>query len=251
MHNGTDIYATKVCSRALRKKYQDGIIPVIPDIKRFSPKEGSLMRGRNPVDYALRMDEAGAPVISVVTEQEHYGGSLKLLEEVSESVMVPVLRKDFIRTKQQIKDSKEAGAAAVLLIASILDRKQLIDLIEFAYINGLEPLVEVHSYIEMHLVNELKLPLVGINNRNIMKYEVDYGDVVMTECLNNNFHKTREYAVIFVIFMVLFSYRISDIPGDVNGGLSYSNYAKEKVRTVYEDSDCIERAWGCTCLSRR
>lgn len=183
MLENDSIYETRVCSKALRKKYQEGYIPVVPDIKLFSPKEGNLMRERNPVEYALLMEEAGAPAISVVTEQEHYGGSLKLLEKIAEKTLVPVLRKDFIKTKQQIKDSKKAGADAVLLITSILDRNQHIELIEFSLANGLEPLVEVGNYTQMQMVNELNVSFIGINNRNILKYEIDNGDVGMTELL--------------------------------------------------------------------
>ena len=68
------------CTTALWKQYHSGKTPVIPDIKCMSPGEGDLMIGRNPVEYALRLADAGAPVISVVTESEHYGGSLELLQ---------------------------------------------------------------------------------------------------------------------------------------------------------------------------
>lgn len=183
MYRNDNIYETSACSKALWRKHHEGIIPVIPDIKLFSAKEGNLMRGRNPVDYALLMENCGAPVISVVTEQEHFGGSLKLLEKISEKIAVPVLRKDFIKTKQQIKDSKEAGADAVLLIVSMIDRSLLLELVEFTIANGLEPLVEVHNKEELNMLEGLELSLIGINNRNILKYEVDNGDVGTTELL--------------------------------------------------------------------
>lgn len=178
-----NIYKTSACTKALWRKYYEGIIPVIPDIKLFSPKEGNLIRGRNPVDYALLMEDCGAPMISVVTELEHFGGSLKLLEKISEKVEIPVLCKDFIKTKQQIKDSKEAGADAVLLIVSMLERRLLSELVEFTVTNGLEPLVEAHNEKELNILEGLELSFIGINNRNILKYEIDSGDVETTELL--------------------------------------------------------------------
>jgi indole-3-glycerol phosphate synthase len=177
------IYKANACSQALRRKAREGIIPVIPDIKLFSPKEGNLMRGRNPVDYALLMENAGAPVISVVTEYEHFGGSLKLLEKISEVVTVPILRKDFITTKGQIKDSKSAGADAVLLIVSMLEIKSLKEIIEFTLMNDLEPVVEVHNENELKMIEEFNLSIIGINNRNILKYETDDGNISTTELL--------------------------------------------------------------------
>ncbi|NLO09012.1 MAG: indole-3-glycerol-phosphate synthase [Clostridiales bacterium] len=183
MYRNDSNYKTNACSKALWRRYHEGIIPVIPDIKLFSAREGNLMRGRNPVDYALLMESCGAPVISVVTEEEHFGGSLKLLEKISEKISVPVLRKDFIKTKQQVKDSKQAGADAVLLIVSMLDRRLLAELVEFTLANGIEPLVEVHNEEEFNMLEGLDLSFIGINNRNILKYEVDNGDVATTELL--------------------------------------------------------------------
>lgn len=177
-------YKVDTCSNRLWKRYKEGIIPVIPDIKLISPKEGNLMKGRNPVDYAWLLENAGAPVISVVTEQEHFGGSLNLLEKISDRVSVPVIRKDFIKSKQQIKDSKEAGANGVLLIVSIIDKRQLAELIEFAYSNGLEPLVETHNEEELNMLSGLDLSFIGINNRNILKLETDNGNVETTELLS-------------------------------------------------------------------
>ncbi len=183
MYRIDNTYKTSACTKALWKKYYEGIIPVIPDIKLYSPKEGNLIRERNPVDYALLMESCGAPMISVVTESKHFGGTLKLLEIISEKVEIPVLRKDFIKTKQQISDSKEAGADAVLLIVSMLERRQLLELVEFTLIKGLEPLVEVHNEKELNMLEGLELSFVGINNRNILKYETDSGDVGTTELL--------------------------------------------------------------------
>lgn len=171
------------CTSALWKEYQLGRMPVIPDIKLKSPGEGDLMFGRNPAETAKRLEQAGAPVISVVTEAEHYGGSLDLLREISQAVSVPVLRKDFIKTKEELQESAAHGASGVLLISSILENKQLSQLIDEAYRLGLEPLVETHNESEILAVKDLNLTFIGINNRNIIQWEMDDGTVNTTETL--------------------------------------------------------------------
>ena len=175
--------AGKIFSKALWNRYNAGQIPVIPDIKRRSPGEGDLLQGRNPAEFAQAMTTAGAPVLSVVTEAEHFGGSLELLQRIVRNTSVPVLRKDFINHPAQLQESVDSGASAVLLIASMLEKKQLFKLIEQSLLLGLEPLVETHSEVEVRIVNELKLTLVGINNRNILELETDDGSVNTTEKL--------------------------------------------------------------------
>lgn len=153
---------------------------VIPDIKCFSPKEGDLMRGRNPVDYARTLVEAGAPVLSVVTESKEFKGSLRILREIAEAVDVPILRKDFIHTRRELLETKEAGASAILLMCSCLEREELIRLYHEAQELGLDPFVETHVKEDFALVNELGVALLGINNRDILVLEKDDGDVSNT-----------------------------------------------------------------------
>ncbi|WP_084783113.1 indole-3-glycerol-phosphate synthase [Bacillus dakarensis] len=174
---------TSKCTTVLWKKYQSGITPVIPDIKCKSPGEGDLMRGRNPVELAKVLASAGAPVISVVTESEHYGGSLELLQQIADAVPVPVLRKDFIKNKQQLQESADYGASGVLLISSIMDKETLHQLIDEALLLGLEPLVETHNEDEILAIKEAQVTFLGINNRNILQWELDDGNVKRTEKL--------------------------------------------------------------------
>lgn len=171
------------CTSALWKVYQTGKTPVIPDIKCKSPGEGDLLFGRDPVEMAMSLAEAGAPVISVVTENEHFGGSLELLRKIAEAVPVPILRKDFIKTPEQLQESRDYGASGVLLISSILEKEQLYNLIEKAVSLDLEPLVETHNEEEILAVKDLKLSFLGINNRNILEWEMDGGNVNTTEKL--------------------------------------------------------------------
>jgi indole-3-glycerol phosphate synthase len=170
-------------SRALWKHYGTGKLPVIPDIKLRSPGEGDLLREKDSVEYARALTAAGAPVLSVVTEPEHFGGSGELLQKLALSVPIPILRKDFINNKDQLIKSADLGASAILLIASMLERRQLLRLIEGALMVGLEPLVETHSAEEIASINGLGLSMIGINNRNIAELELDDGCVGNTERL--------------------------------------------------------------------
>lgn len=170
-------------SQSLRMKKAAGLIPVIPDIKLVSPKEGRLFAGRSPVDAASLMDKIGAPAISVVTESKEFGGSMKLLEDVVSAISVPVLRKDFIKNEDDIRLTKDCGAVAVLLICACLTERKLRALYDAALGLSLEPLVEVHTREELGLAVGLNAKLIGINNRDILGLEKDDGSVSRTQDL--------------------------------------------------------------------
>lgn len=171
------------CTAALWDQHRSGMIPVIPDIKCKSPGEGDLLLGRDPVKIAKSLAAAGAPVISVVTEAEHYGGSPELLQQIAQAASIPILRKDFITNKEHLLESVDIGASGVLLIASMLEKEKLFRLIEEAWGLGLEPLVETHNEAEIMAISELELTFLGINNRNIVEWEKDNGNVNTTERL--------------------------------------------------------------------
>lgn len=176
-------YLSKKYSTALWNKYYSGYVPVIPDIKTRSPAEGDLLQGRDPVKVAQAMERAGAPALSVVTEPVYYGGSPEVLRRIALATSLPILRKDFINSREQLLESVDLGASAVLLIVSMLEREQLFKLVENACQLGLEPLVETHSEAEINAAREIYLTMMGINNRNIMELEMDEGNVKTTENL--------------------------------------------------------------------
>ncbi|MCL2807000.1 MAG: indole-3-glycerol-phosphate synthase [Coriobacteriia bacterium] len=165
---------------AIAAKNAEGLIAVIPDIKCISPKEGNLLSGRNPVEVARQLVSYGAPILSVVTEGVHFGGSTSLLADIVHAVPVPVLRKDFITTSEQLEETKSLGAQAVLLICAMLDEHRLQTLYALALELGLEPLVEVCALDEMKLAKDLGARLIGINNKNIASLEKDEGGPTRT-----------------------------------------------------------------------
>ncbi len=167
---------------ALKAAKRGGKNTVIPDIKCFSPKEGDLLSGRDPVELAKILIGSGAPVLSVVTEEENFGGSKRLLKDIA-SLGVPVLRKDFLKTGADIRETKALGASAVLLMYSCLDGDTLRELYAEAKSAGLDVLVETHTEEELAKAAALGAELIGINNRDIGILERDDGTVSLTERL--------------------------------------------------------------------
>jgi len=168
---------------AIKRENSLGRVAVIPDIKCTSPKEGDLMRGRDPVDVAKLLVRCGAPVLSVVTEKERFKGSPGLLRSIADSTGVPVLRKDFITDESLLKETVETGASAVLLICATTEKKTLAKLYEKTLKLNLEPLVEVCSKEEMSFATSIGARLIGINNRNIITLERDNGGPSRTAAL--------------------------------------------------------------------
>jgi len=170
-------------SESIKLRQQEGCFPVISEVKVRSEKEGDLLRGRDPAQLARQMAEQPVAGISVVTEPEHFGGSMDILRAVADAVSVPILRKDFITTERQVEESADYGASAVLLITAMLEADRMTRLIEKARVLGLESLVEAHNLEEIIRVSRLGFDLMGINNRDITIFEVDDDDVSRTETL--------------------------------------------------------------------
>lgn len=171
-------------SDAILKRKRQGFIPVIPDIKRISPKEGEMLKGRDAVEIVKKLIEAGAPALSVVTEDKYFGGSMALLKKVSEAAeTIPVLQKDFIISADQLKSAKDNGADAVLLICAIQNFSMIKKLYKKAIELDLEPLIEIHTMEELSSALEIGAKLIGINNRDIVGLEKDDGTIDLTRKL--------------------------------------------------------------------
>lgn len=149
------------------------VISLIAEIKRQSPSEGVIRQAADPAEIARLYREAGAQAISVLTEEDYFGGSLADVDQVRAAVDLPVLRKDFILEPYQVYETRAHGADALLLIASLLSKDNLAELMGLAQSLGLACLVEVHSEKELKKALSLKVPLIGINNRDLHTLEVD------------------------------------------------------------------------------
>lgn len=170
---------------SIRAHQQNGVMPVLSEIKVHSPKDGDLLRGRDPAQLALTMAGAGIAGLSIVTAGKDFGGDLDLIRRVRRRVDVPLLRKDFTSELKDLDETVEAGADAILLTVCLLDDDTLGSLHEAAHERGLETLVETHTEQDLARVRALGLrpDLLGINNRNIQLLERDDGDVSRTEAL--------------------------------------------------------------------
>jgi len=155
---------------ALTAAEADGRVPVIAEVKPTSPTtEGE--RTDDPVELAEQMVAGGAAALSVLTEPEHFGGSAETLERVRAAVDVPVLRKDFLLHESQL-DVVESDV--VLLIARFLG-DDLGQMLEAARERGFGVLVEVHTEAELEAALAAGADVVGVNNRDLGKLEVDLG----------------------------------------------------------------------------
>ncbi len=175
-------------------------ISLIAEIKKASPSRGIIRENFNPLEIALQYKEAGAAAISILTEEDYFKGSLSYIQQVRDTVNLPILRKDFIIDIYQIYESRFFGADAILLIAELLSKDKLSEFLDLASELGLECLVEAHNEKELKKALSLKkanlIPNavtqevrtsgsrsdsrkvatfgIGINNRDLHTLEIDF-----------------------------------------------------------------------------
>jgi indole-3-glycerol phosphate synthase len=153
-------------------------VAVIAEVKRISPALGMLRADFDPVAQALAYEATGARAISVLTEPNHWGGSLDDLRAVRAAVDAPILAKDIVVDAYQIYEARDAGADAVLLVAEALDEQQLSALVRIAREVGIEPLVEAHEAAAFGRAAACGAGVIGVNARNLRRpSEIDIGRI--------------------------------------------------------------------------
>jgi len=146
---------------------------IIAEFKKASPSKGVISDDRKPAEVAKQYEAGGAAAISVLTEEDHFSGSLSDLEAVRAAVELPILRKDFIFDPFQVFEAAAAGADAILLIAAMLDDSQLHDLEALAEDElGMDALIEVHTLDELERIKDSGAKLIGVNNRDLCSFVV-------------------------------------------------------------------------------
>jgi len=148
-------------------------VAVIAEVKRASPSKGAMAAIADPAALAVDYEAGGASVISVLTEQRRFAGSLADLAAVRAAVQVPVLRKDFVVSSYQLWEARAYGADMVLLIVAALEQNALVSLVERAVSIGLIPLVEVHADEELERARDAGAKIIGVNARDLATLEVD------------------------------------------------------------------------------
>jgi indole-3-glycerol phosphate synthase len=165
--------ATKPAAMDALAAVRSAGVGVIAEVKRRSPSSGDLARIIDPAHLAGEYEAGGARIISVLTEQRRFCGSLDDLDAVRAEVSVPVLRKDFIIGSYQVHEARAHGADVVLLIVAALDQNTLIGLRERIESLGMTALVEVHTEEEASRALDAGARVIGVNARNLHTLEVD------------------------------------------------------------------------------
>jgi indole-3-glycerol phosphate synthase len=148
-------------------------LAVIAEVKRRSPSKGALNPDLVPGVLAKQYDAGGAAALSVLTDEDHFGGSAADLVEARSSVDLPVLRKDFTVDGRDLAEARFMGADAALLIVAALDDAELRDLHGIALDLGLAALVEAHDEHEVERALAAGARIVGVNQRDLATFQVD------------------------------------------------------------------------------
>jgi indole-3-glycerol phosphate synthase len=146
---------------------------VIAEVKRSSPSKGALASIGDPAGLAATYEEAGAQVVSVLTEQRRFGGTLTDLDAVRKAIDLPILRKDFMVDEYQFYEARAHGADVVLLIVAALSKNQLEDYFHLSTELGMRSLIEVHTNDELERALDISPEIIGVNSRNLKTLEVD------------------------------------------------------------------------------
>ncbi len=166
--------STRVEGRPFNEALAAPGISLIAEYKRRSPAAGDLPRGADPVEDIVRAYErGGAAALSILTDGEHFGGSLADLRAARAGTDLPILRKDFMLDRYQMYEAAVAQADAVLLIVAALEPDELAQLHTEADALDLDCLVEVHDADELEMALEIDAEVIGINNRDLGDFSVD------------------------------------------------------------------------------
>jgi indole-3-glycerol phosphate synthase len=146
---------------------------IIAEIKKASPSAGIIAEDFDPILKVQEYEKMGARALSILTEEDYFQGSNKVLLDAKKVTNLPILRKDFIIDDYQIYESKLIGADCILLITSILSDSQIAEYVSIAEAINLDVLIEVHDEEELARVSKFHNALIGVNNRNLKTFEVD------------------------------------------------------------------------------
>lgn len=149
-------------------------LAVITEIKRRSPSRGALNQNLDPTQIAQQYEQGGASCLSVLTDQDFFGGSTEDLQQARSSVALPVLRKDFTVSSNDVCDARIMGADCVLLIVAALSVQELTEFKKLADELSLDTLVEVHDEPELEIALKIGASMIGVNQRDLKTFEVDH-----------------------------------------------------------------------------
>jgi indole-3-glycerol phosphate synthase len=183
-------------TRSLKASVKGEDIFLIAEFKKSSPSLGVINAAANLADVAKCYEQGGASAISVLTEEQRFGGKIADLALARSSCKLPVLRKDFIVDPYQIFEAKKAGADLILLIAEALSLEQLQEFSELAHSVNLEVLLEFHESALLDVCNQVAYDFIGVNCRNLKTLKVDWTHLLkMAPLLPSNAIKVAESGI--------------------------------------------------------
>jgi indole-3-glycerol phosphate synthase len=168
-----DIIAVPVPRPSFRAALRRPHVAVIAEVKRRSPSAGPIREDLDPGERAALYAANGAAAISILTDTPFFGGSVQDLRSAAGRCALPLLRKDFILDEVQVLEARAAGASAILLIARVLSRPRLDELLHCAREFGLDALVEVHSEKELDAALAAGASVIGVNSRDLDTFTID------------------------------------------------------------------------------
>jgi indole-3-glycerol phosphate synthase len=146
---------------------------VIAEYKRRSPSAGPIREDATVTDVVRAYERGGAAAVSVLTERDHFGGSLEDLQEARRALDIPILRKDFTVDPYQIYEARVAGADAILLVVGSLSIRELGSLYGVTRELEMDAIVEVHDEEELEAALDVDADIIGINNRDLEDFSLD------------------------------------------------------------------------------
>lgn len=162
--------------RLIVDKLLEPKLTFIAEIKKASPSKGVIVQDFPYLEIAQEYQANKIDMISVLTEPDYFQGNLKYLQQITQEVDLPVLRKDFTIDPYMIYQAKIAQASLILLIVAILSDEQLKDYLKLAKKLGLAAIVEVHDETELKRALRAKSEIIGINNRNLKDFSVNFNN---------------------------------------------------------------------------
>lgn len=168
---------------------------IIAEFKRKSPSKNWINENAKVEKVVPEYEKQGASAVSILTDENFFGGSLGFVKNVRKLIKLPILRKDFIIDEYQLFQAREIGADAVLLIAAALSKNECLKFAKTARALGLETLLEIHSEQELDHLNE-HINMVGVNNRNLETFETNVKtSLELSEKLPKEFVRVSESGI--------------------------------------------------------
>jgi len=183
-------------SKSLKESIKKSKSGIICEFKRKSPSNKKINYKSNISEVINGYEKAGAVGVSILTNKKYFDGSISDINEVKNSIDIPILRKEFIISEYQIVESKSIGADAILLIASILDKEEIKNYSSLAKSLGLEVLLEIHSIDELNKISNTDVDIIGVNNRNLDTLDINIeNSIEMFENIPSEFIKISESGI--------------------------------------------------------